>query len=74
MEIYENNQTRALSWASSRYAVIEEMAEGLANHWQTIHEETSMTEEEIILKMMPLCVAILSKHPEFSDAEEMWDY
>ena len=71
---YKSAGDKAVDWAQDRYSRAEEVAEHLRNHWQEIWPETTMSEEELMWKLLPMAIDILKKHPDFSDELTGWDY
>ena len=72
----ENKSTRetATGWCTDRYSVVSEVAEELKDHWLEIYTETELTEEQIVWKMLPIAISILSKHPDFTDTNADWEW
>ena len=71
---YKSAGDKAVDWAQDRYSRAEEIAEHLRNHWQEIWPETTMSEEELMWKLLPMAIDSLKKHPDFSDELTGWDY
>jgi hypothetical protein len=72
MEDYEIKD-RAVTWAGNRFSVAEEIAQEYANHWLEIHDDTAFTNEELVMKMLPMAIDILKKHPDFTKSR-LWGF
>jgi hypothetical protein len=70
---YHEQKNEAVNWATNRFSVAEEIAEEMANHWMVLHDTTPLSYEEIILKMLPMALDILKKHPDFSKSRH-WEF
>jgi hypothetical protein len=76
METYDKNYERkkiVTNWAANRFSVAEEIAQEYANHWLDIHDDTAFTNEELVMKMLPMAIDILKKHPDFTKSRH-WEF